>query len=236
MESGLIPLYITAATLGFMHTVFGPDHYIPFIVMARARKWTLLKTAILTIACGIGHIMSSVAIGIAGIVFGIAVMKLETVESQRGNIAGWALLSFGFAYFIWGLHQAIKNRPHGHVHIHGDAGLHAHEHPHAGEHAHVHAAGKKNITPWILFTIFVLGPCEPLIPVLMYPAVKNSIAGVVGVTVIFGVVTIVTMLSIVIIASLGMNILPFEKLERYNHALAGAAILLCGIAINFLGL
>jgi len=28
-----------AATLGFFHTVFGPDHYVPFIVMARARQW-----------------------------------------------------------------------------------------------------------------------------------------------------------------------------------------------------
>jgi hypothetical protein len=34
----------TAATIGFVHTVLGPDHYIPFIAMSRARRWTLSKT------------------------------------------------------------------------------------------------------------------------------------------------------------------------------------------------
>jgi hypothetical protein len=29
-----------AAGIGFIHTVIGPDHYLPFIVMAKARKWT----------------------------------------------------------------------------------------------------------------------------------------------------------------------------------------------------
>jgi sulfite exporter TauE/SafE len=236
MDKGLTALYVTAATIGFVHTVFGPDHYLPFIVMGKARNWSLAKTGILTLVCGIGHILSSVVIGVIGIIFGITVMKLETIEAHRGSIAGWALLAFGFAYFVWGLRQAIKNRPHRHVHIHVDSGEHLHDHFHAAEHAHIHEGDKKNITPWILFTIFVLGPCEPLIPILMYPAAKNSMIGLVGVTVIFGTVTIVTMLSIVMVSSFGINFLPLGRLERYGHALAGAAILLCGIAIIFLGL
>lgn len=236
MNNGLAALYVTAASIGFIHTVFGPDHYLPFIVMAKARGWSLVKTAALTLVCGIGHILSSVVIGIVGIALGVAVLRLETLEAHRGNLAGWALLAFGFAYFIWGLRQAVKSRPHRHLHIHMDNTEHSHVHLHASNHAHIHEKGKKNITPWILFTIFVLGPCEPLIPVLMYPAAKNSIVGLIGVTVTFGIVTISTMLGIVTVSYLGINFLPLERLERYNHALAGAAILLCGIAIKFLGL
>ncbi|MBU1006339.1 MAG: sulfite exporter TauE/SafE family protein [Candidatus Omnitrophica bacterium] len=236
MKSGLLALYVTAASIGFIHTLLGPDHYLPFIVMSKARKWSLAKTGFLTFVCGIGHIMSSVVIGVIGIIFGVAVMRLETLEAGRGNLAGWALLAFGFAYFVWGLHQAIKNKPHKHIHSHINFEGHSHGHSHASEHAHVHEDEKKNITPWILFTIFVLGPCEPLIPILMYPAAKNSIVGLIGVTAIFGTVTILTMLTIVMVSSFGINFLPMGKLERYSHALAGAAILLCGIAINFLGL
>jgi hypothetical protein len=44
------------------------------------------------------------------------------------------------------------------------------------------------------------------------------------------------MLSIVIISSWGINLLPIRKLERFTHALAGGAVLLCGMAIIFLGL
>lgn len=236
MSRELIALYVTAASIGFIHTVFGPDHYLPFIVMSRARRWSLGKTGLITFLCGLGHIMSSVVLGIIGIIFGVAVMKLEAFEAVRGNLAGWALIAFGFAYFVWGLHRILRNRPHRHLHLHGDLTEHVHTHQHMEGHAHVYAEGKGNITPWILFTIFVLGPCEPLIPILMYPTAKQSIAGLVGVTATFGIVTVGTMLSIVAIASFGINILPLGRLERYTHALAGATICICGIAINFLGL
>jgi len=237
MNNELVALYVTAASIGFIHTVFGPDHYLPFIVMGRAREWSRIKTALITFLCGLGHIMSSVVLGMVGVILGIGVMKLEAFEVVRGNLAGWALIGFGFAYFIWGLHRSLKNRPHKHPHAHGDWTAHSHLHAHSKEHAHVHdEEGKKNITPWILFTIFILGPCEPLIPILMYPAAKNSLTGLVGVTVIFGAVTIMTMLGIVVISSLGINIIPLGRLERYTHALAGGTICLCGVAIQFLGL
>jgi nickel/cobalt transporter (NicO) family protein len=70
----------------------------------------------------------------------------------------------------------------------------------------------------------------------MYPAAKHSTIGLIIVTSVFGSVTILTMLSIVLASSFGFNLLPLGKLERYSHALAGGSIFLCGIAIQFLGL
>jgi len=232
LDNALIPLYITAASIGFIHTLFGPDHYLPFIVMSKARKWSLLKTSVITFLCGLGHVMSSVVLGAIGIIFGIAVMRLEVFEGFRGNLAGWALMAFGFTYLVWGIHRAIKNRPHKHLHLHSDSINHSHDHSHMKEHAHVHGEKKANITPWVLFTIFVLGPCEPLIPILMYPAAKSSIAGIITVAAIFSSVTIATMLGMVLILSFGINLIPLRRVERYTHAIAGATILLCGIAIQ----
>lgn len=229
-------LCVTAASIGFIHTILGPDHYLPFIVMSRARKWSMTKTAIMTFLCGIGHIMSSVVIGVIGILFGVAVMKLEALEAFRGNIAAWALIGFGFAYFVWGVRGAIRKRPHEHRHAHDGLHTHSHHHSHTAEHAHIHEEKGKTITPWILFTIFVLGPCEPLIPILMYPAAKSSVLGLVLVTAIFGGVTLVTMFSIVMLSAWGVSFVPLGRLERYTHALAGAAICLSGLAIQFLGL
>lgn len=237
MDKGLITLYITAASIGFFHTLLGPDHYLPFIIMGKTRRWSAPKTALVTLVCGLGHIFSSVILGIIGIIIGIGVMKLEAVEAARGNLAGWALIGFGFAYFVWGIRRIIKKKPHEHLHVHSDLSDHSHTHDHAEEHAHVHQVkGKGNITPWVLFTIFILGPCEPLIPILMYPAAKMSITGIIGVTVIFGLTTIVTMLGVVMISSLGISFIPIGRFERYTHALAGASICLCGVAIQFLGL
>jgi nickel/cobalt exporter len=75
-----------------------------------------------------------------------------------------------------------------------------------------------------------------LIPILMYPAAKNSIAGLIIVTSVFGIVTITTMLAAVLIARAGINLFPLFKLQRYAHAIAGATIFLCGLSIQFLGL
>ncbi|MHC4182247.1 MAG: urease accessory protein UreH domain-containing protein [Planctomycetota bacterium] len=228
---------ITAASIGLFHTLLGPDHYLPFIVMARARKWSLVKTIFITALCGAGHVLSSIILGIIGIVLGISINKLGAIESFRGGIAAWLIIAFGVGYFVWGLFRARRNRPHVHWHAHEDTSMPIHKHTHSKDHLHVHKGeSAKNLTPWILFTIFVFGPCEPLIPLLMYPAAKSSIFGLVLVTIVFSVVTIMTMLGIVIFLSLGANLLPMSRLERYTHALAGATICICGIAIKFLGL
>ena len=52
-----------AASIGFLHTIMGPDHYVPFIAMSRARGWSLLKTMLVTTACGLGHVIGSAALG-----------------------------------------------------------------------------------------------------------------------------------------------------------------------------
>jgi len=236
MSQETMLLAITAATVGFLHTILGPDHYIPFIAMSKARDWSIKKTLLITSACGLGHVLSSVVIGLIGIGFGIAVSELEIIESARGEIAGWLLIGFGFAYLLWGLKKAFKNEPHTHIHLHENGIIHLHEHTHHNEHAHPHNEEKKNITPWVLFTIFVFGPCEALIPIVMYPAATKSVSGLILVTTVFGITTILTMLSIILISLYGINIFNLGILEKYTHALAGSAILICGIAIVFLGL
>jgi len=237
MSYELMVLVGTAAFIGFAHTLFGPDHYLPFIVMGKARRWPLFKTLWITFLCGVGHVGSSVLLGFVGIALGIAVTKLVDIESFRGNLAAWALIAFGLVYFVWGMRRAWKNKPHEHVHAHVDGKFHLHTHQHIEEHAHVHEKENSgNITPWVLFTIFVLGPCEPLIPLLMYPAAKENLSGLLLVTLTFSAVTILTMMSIVWASSWGLNRLPMKTMERYTHALAGGSICLCGLAIQFLGL
>lgn len=236
MSTDILILCGTAAFIGFTHTVFGPDHYLPFIMMSKARKWSLSKTALITLLCGIGHILGSVLLGVMGVVLGIAVFKLEALEAYRGTITAWLLIGFGFAYFIWGIRRAIKNKPHKHVHFHGDSTVHSHEHTHNAEHVHVHAKDGKELTPWILFIIFAFGPCEPLIPLLMYPAAQASMTGMFMVAGVFGAVTVLTMLGIVLLSSWGFSFAKLGRLERYVHAIAGAMICISGLGIQFLGL
>lgn len=232
MTEHLQLLTVTAASIGFVHTLLGPDHYLPFVVMAKARNWSRAKMLAITALCGLGHVLSSIFLGVLGLWVGIALFRLESIEAYRGDLAAYALIFFGLTYGIWGLRRAYKNRPHKHIHIHEDGEVHTHVHTHHQEHAHVHTSDAKTLTPWVLFTIFVLGPCEPLIPILMFPAAEESLLGAAWIALVFGVVTIATMLGVVFTASLGMAYLPLKPIERYSHALAGFAICLCGVAVT----
>jgi nickel/cobalt exporter len=240
IQQSISVICATAAGLGFLHTLLGPDHYLPFVAMSRVGGWSLTKTTVITLLCGVGHVLSSVVLGVVGIAVGIAVFKLETIESVRGELAGWLLLAFGLTYFAWGVRRAVRNKPHTHLHAHADGTTHHHEHVHEENHAHVHAlpyargtdkrdGGK--MTPWVLFTIFVFGPCEPLIPMVMYPAAKGSMWGVALVTLIFGAATLATMTTIVVLAYIGTARFRFAHFQRYSHAVAGLLVVACGAAI-----
>jgi ABC-type nickel/cobalt efflux system permease component RcnA len=194
-----------------------------------------MKTALVTLACGLGHIGSSILLGLIGVALGLAVNRLEVVESLRGNVAAWLLIGFGLVYFVWGMRRALRNQPHKHSHAHPVGPSHTHTHTHEAEHAHIHD-DKGSAAPWALFVVFVFGPCEPLIPVLMYPAAKSSLTGLVLVTLVFGAATIGTMMGLVMLSTTGLNFIPFKRVEPFSHAIAGCTICLCGLAIRFLRL
>lgn len=236
MDNSITLLSITAISIGFIHTLLGPDHYLPFIVLSEAKKWNLKKTMLITFFCGIGHVLSSVILGLIGIAVGISVSKLVAVESFRGNIAAWLFIAFGLVYMVISLRKLYKKKRHTHPHFHLGEEAHTHDHEHQLEHSHIHEKDQVNTTPWILFLIFVFGPCEPLIPIVMYPAAENNIAGAVAVSILFSVVTISTMMAIVLAFKLGISKINLKPIEKYSNLIAGAMIFLSGIAIQFLGL
>jgi nickel/cobalt transporter (NicO) family protein len=236
MNNSIAILCATAVSIGFLHTLLGPDHYLPFIVLSQAKKWNLKKTMLITFLCGIGHVLSSVVLGLVGIAVGISVSKLVSIESFRGNIAAWLFIAFGLIYMIISIRNLYRKKKHTHSHFHLDSGIHYHEHNHQTEHAHIHEEDAIKTTPWILFLIFVFGPCEPLIPILMYPAAQNNINGAIIVSVLFSLVTIGTMMSIVLAFKLGMNKINLKPIEKYSHLIAGTMIFVSGLAIQFLGL
>jgi hypothetical protein len=41
-------LLLGAAAIALTHTVLGPDHYLPFVALARARRWSVARTATVT--------------------------------------------------------------------------------------------------------------------------------------------------------------------------------------------
>lgn len=228
------PLLVAALTVAGFHTLVGVDHYLPFVVLGRARQWSLKKVAAVTALCGVGHVIGSVLLGLVGVGLGMALGQLEWIESLRGAMAAWGLIAFGLVYMSWAMVRMVRNRRHEHVHAHKDGAVHLHEHDHHREHLHAHEVG--SLTLWGLFVVFALGPCEPLIPVLMVPAFEQDFWLVLQVAALFSVTTIAAMTTMAVLGTLGLRLATFKGIERYANVMAGAAIASSGLAIQVLGI
>jgi sulfite exporter TauE/SafE len=230
MTTDMLALIISAVTISFLHTASGPDHYLPFIVLSRSRKWSVYKTMALTIVCGVGHILSSVIIGMIGVLLGWQLTKLDSLQGVRANISSWSLLLFGLVYLAWGIWKIYSNRRHKHFDVYDD-NVYVYEHQHGKV---VYPQHRVKVTPLILVAIFVMGPSEPLVPLLFYSGLNRSGLEIGLIITVFAISTVLTILVMVFLGLYGFSFFKTDKLERYMHAISGAVVTICGAGMVFL--
>jgi sulfite exporter TauE/SafE len=231
----MMVLLVSAATIGVIHTLLGPDHYLPFIVLSKARNWTRTRTLWITFIAGVGHVAGSVVLGIIGVALGISLSRMEAFEARRGSLVGWMLIAFGVLYTAYGIYKYVKRGAHVHLPTFLRPRSIRHEDLHLDA-SSIEEDDAGRLTPWILFLIFVFGPCEVLIPMLIYPAANHNGLGVFLVAMVFGTATISTMLLVVSLGYRGLSLVRFKGREHQLHLFAGLVILAAGAGMQFLGL
>ena len=224
MNGLTVTLVVAAASLGSVHTL-APDHWMPFVALARAEGWTTRRTAAITAACGLGHVTVSVLLGLVSVFLGLELV--QTFGRRLESVAGVVLIAFGVAYGLWGLHRAVQRRwhDHGHGHTHWHGG---HSHPHT--HAH-----DVRLTPWLLFLVFCADPCVAVIP-LMFAAAPLGWPALAAVVAAYEAATIGTMVVLVLPARMVVSAVRSTWIDRYGDALAGGVIAGVGMAVVGLGL
>ncbi|MCK0205665.1 hypothetical protein ACT4R9_04610 [Ornithobacterium rhinotracheale] len=232
MNTTLLALAITSISISFVHTASGPDHYLPFIVLSKSKRWSMLKTTFIVIICGLGHVLSSVLLGLVGVFLGWQLNKISWFQDIRGNVSGWALLIFGVAYLVYAIIQVVRNKPHKHFDVMGDD-VYVYEHNHSEI---VMPQNRIKVTPLVLFAIFVMGPSEPLIPLLFYSGINRSVTEIVVLIVSFTTCTVLTMLLMVMLGRYGYTLIQSQNFEKYMNVISGAVVTLCGVGVVFFGL
>jgi threonine/homoserine/homoserine lactone efflux protein len=230
-ETTITALLTAAIITGVIHTAAGPDHYLPFIAISKSRGYGHLKTILWTVVCGIGHVGSSMLIALGFMLFADLLnrTRLEWLEEWRSDIAAYAMIGMGAALLLHSLYGRWRHRPRTHSHVHADGTVVHHTHAPA----EIHANGK--LSYWVVFIIFVLGPCEAMLPLLTASAAFGA-ASVVWVSLVFSLATIATMVGLVVAGRFGLNMLRFPWLEKYAPEIAGCTVMACGLAIVCLGL
>ena len=229
MISDTLIITSSAASLGFFHTILGPDHYLPFVAMARTNGWSGYKTAGYVALCGVSHVLGTIFIGLLALGLGFALFKIETFQSIRGNFAGWFLLFIGAIYFIWGINWGLKKMKKA-----KDGSI-----PKTQDIDTQSKLGNSKFirsTPFLLFLFFILGPCEPLLPLLALGSENTQYFSSFLVIMAFCLATILTMLLCVMVFYYGISRFSiFMKYENYMHAVTGFVIFVCGFSIQFFG-
>jgi nickel/cobalt transporter (NicO) family protein len=141
MNAGPELLLVAAvAAVGILHTIV-PDHWLPITLLARQRGWSKRETAVAALRAGVGHVLSTLAIGAAVWLAGVA------VAARFGHLvdiaSSLALVGFGgwIALSAW---QELRPS---HPHRHGHDRRHPHRHGDGPVHSHHDAAARSAREP-----------------------------------------------------------------------------------------
>ena len=224
MTQAGLALVATTIITAIVHTLI-PDHWLPFVLVARAEGWTPRRTMMLTAVSGLMHVTLSIALGLAIVMAGRGAERaMDGLHDRLEWLSGWMLVAFGLAYTGWFLLRG------GHVHSFGI-------HPHHDAEEHQPPGRRMRLKDLSGYTLtFVVGfnPCILLIP-LVLGAAQLSALTLVAVSVAFAFRTIGSMVIVTRLGLHGTSRLTSPFLTRYGEALSGALIALTGAAVLLMG-
>jgi nickel/cobalt transporter (NicO) family protein len=236
-------LFAAAAGVGFGHAVL-PDHWVPLAVLGRARRYPLAKIARLSGLAGVAHVLLSIVLGALIIVVGLQFRS--SVASAQDAVIGGLLIATGLGF---GVLQATGHGHHhdhdhsdGHGDGHGDGDGdgdghprgHAHEH-HAPAPAHRHAdpdasRGVRRLAAIMVPFGAAASPDLTILPVFL-AATTAGVATAVGSVLIFGAVTIGTIVGLTLGAAAGGYQVKGEWLDRWGNAVTAGVLVVIGVLV-----
>ncbi len=200
---------IMAFAVGALHAL-APDHWFPFVAIAKAQKWSNRKLSVTVFLAGLAHVLSAFLIGLAGMLLvKISFEQMTVWEKSRADVFSFLLIGFGIAYLIWAVKQWNANR------LETDVKAH-------------------RISKGFLFVLLILGPCEPLVPFIFLGA-QEGLSTILTLFLVFSVATVGTMLVTAYAAVRGLSFIRTPRLQRYSHLIAGFSIVFIGIIVRVLG-
>ena len=231
---GAVPslLLLTAAATAAFHTLI-PDHWLPFVLVGRARGWSARTTAAVSGLSALVHTVLSLALGLAALLLGQTVAHSVGERLERGS--GVLLVVFGTAYALWAWRKGGHFHPGGALLHASDEGEHCdgHEGPESVDHLHYHAddawigkeAGKGAVP---LAVIVGLNPCVLVLPIMVATAEQGP-GAVALVTLAYSVTTIALMVGLSIAGVTGTRRLPVPAIARHMETASGILIAVCGV-------
>jgi len=240
MTQSLAVLVAATVSTAVVHTLI-PDHWLPFVLVARSRRWEPRVTLTLTAASAFLHVSVSIALGVVAWFAGHGAEEAAGLGEAIERWSGLILVLFGAAYAGWFLRRGGHQHHFG-MHPHHEPGV---VHPPSTSHPHDLApppAAKGASGPprngirggLALAAIVGFNPCVLVIPYI-YLAGAMGVVPLILVSAAFAASTITCMVVLATLGLKGTTRLESTFLVRYGEAVSGALIALTGAAVLIVG-
>ena len=199
-------LAVTAFAVAFLHAAL-PTHWLPFVLVGRAQKWSTSRTLSVTLLAGLGHVGLTIGLGLALVMAGLALQP--SLGGLFHWIVGGLMVAVGVFYIVRGRHN--------------------HALPEASR--RVYASDRAAIAA--LVTLLTLSPCEAFLPYYL----AGMEHGWVAFLVLSAVLMAATAAGMLIFTSLslaGFKRVGLQWVARYEETILGVALVLVGLAVAFL--
>jgi nickel/cobalt exporter len=227
----LTTVAFTGFTVAFFHAAI-PTHWLPFVLVSRARRWSRSKTLAVAALAGLGHVLLTSLLGL-----GIAWFGFQ-LDASLGEIfirgTGVVLLAIGGFYGWRQLHG------HGVLHHHAPGGHHQpseeceheHERSHWDEELQDTELVSDKAGDWAaisgLFMMLTLSPCEGFLPVYL-SGVQFGWRGFVVLSLILAVATLTGMLAFTWLTLVGFERFKLKSFEQFEAGLLGMIFIVLGL-------
>lgn len=230
----------TIAALGFpvafLHAAI-PTHWLPFVLVGRARRWTRWKTIAVTVAAGLGHVALTSLLGLAIAWFGF---KLSARAGEVFPlIAGGVLAALGLFYLWrqWRGAGILHHHPPGSAHHASEHCGEAHDHSHWDDElkgtALISNRAGDSVALGGLFVMLTLSPCEAFLPIYL-SGVQFGWKGFVVLSLILAAGALAGMTLFTWLALFGFDRIRIQRFERNEAGLIGAIFLVLAVMVVLL--
>lgn len=198
-------LALSALGVGFIHSL-APGHWLPVVLVAKSRRWTLSETLLGAWVAASGHVLISAAVALGCVFAGNQLLTNheELIESYAG--LGMALFGAIYAILAW--------RNHAHCHGHGHHGP---------------APASRKRPYWFLFSVG-FSPCVAVLPILFGASAYGM--GVLAMALGgFVVGVLVAFTGAALGVSRGLVHLDHPWLDHHGDLITGLAVMVLGVAV-----
>jgi hypothetical protein len=232
----LATLAFTGFSVAFFHAAL-PTHWLPFVLVARARGWRERKTMSVAVLASLGHVAITSLLGLV-----IAWLGLE-LDEHLGELFRWivggVLLVVGGYFAVQQLRGAGLRHHHlpgGHHHPSEECGHEAGT-SHLEHELRESPLVEKRTGDWAaisgLLVMLTLSPCEAFLPVYL-SGVQFGWTGFFVLSAILAAGTLGGMTIFTWLTLRGLARFDLKKVERYEAGMLAAVFLLLGVMMLFL--